>query len=109
MLGWFDFKTFLEHASAISNDAVHVLVGGFGTLLVAFVTRRSIADWLPWLFVLFGALANEAVDLWVEQWPNAAMQYGESAKDIALTLAIPTALLAIARRCPRILLSSHQR
>lgn len=101
--GWFDFKRFIEHASAISNDAVHVLVGGFGALFIALVMRRSVADWLPWLLVSAGTFANEAGDLLGEQWPNAAIQYGESAKDVVLTLAVPTALLLAARFCPRIL------
>lgn len=102
VFGWFDFKSFVEHASAISNDAVHVLVGGLGTLLIAVVTRRSVADWLPWLTILSVAVANESADLWREQWPSPAMQYGEGAKDILLTMALPTALLIVARCYPRI-------
>ena len=109
MWGWIDFKSFIEHASAISNDAVHVLVGCFGTLMFALLTRRSVADWSPWLLVLAGASVNEAGDLLREQWSDAAMQYGESAKDLVLTLAVPTALLLAARLCPRILSPAAQR
>ena len=69
--------------------------------------------WSPWscaaacrlhflaaLLVL--TLLNECVDLWVEQWPDKAMQYGESAKDILLTMTLPTVLMFAVRLRPNL-------
>ena len=99
---WHRTKLVIEHAAGFSHDAIHVLIGGAGPLFVAFVTRRTIANWLPWptLFVLI--LFNETVDLWVERWPDRMTQYGDGAKDIILTMALPTLLLVTARVTPRI-------
>jgi hypothetical protein len=66
----------------------------------SFLLRRSVVDWSPWLAVLLLILINEAGDLWIEQWPSPAMQYGESAKDIILTMVPPTLMLLTARRLP---------
>jgi hypothetical protein len=38
--------------------------------------------------------------LWIEQWPDRGQQYGESAKDLLLTMAVPTILMAAARARP---------
>ena len=95
-------KTLIEHAAGFSHDAIHVLVGGAGPLAVAFLARRTIASWLPWLVMLALILFNETVDLWVEHWPDRTMQYGDGVKDILLTMALPTVLLVTARVTPRI-------
>lgn len=97
---WYRFKHVVEGAGAIGNDAIHVLVGGLGMLILAWLTRRGIAAWRPWLIMLAAALLNEAIDLSLEQWPDLAHQYGESIKDIALTMAMPTALLLFVRAFP---------
>ena len=102
MFAWYKAKMFIEHAGIVTSDALHVLVGVALWVLAALVLRRRLTDWLPWLVVLAAVLFNEAVDLWVEQWPDAAMQYGESAKDIVLTLLLPTLLMAAARRRPEL-------
>lgn len=100
MRAWYEVKMFIEHASVVSSDALHLLVGTLAWLLIAFVLRMPITRWLPWL-ILLGLIAfNEGVDLWIERWPHPGMQYGESAKDIALTMIIPTALLIAARVRP---------
>jgi hypothetical protein len=38
----------------------------------------------------------------MEQWPDLAVQYGESAKDILLTMTLPTVLLVMARAWPQL-------
>ena len=48
-------------------------------------------------------LANEANDLRVEQWPQPGMQYGEGAKDIILTMALPLLLFLVARKRPKLI------
>jgi len=99
---WHRMKLVIEHAAGFSHDAIHVLIGGAGPLAVAFVTRRTIASWLPWLVLFVLILFNETVDLWVEHWPDRMMQYGDGAKDIFLTMALPTLFLITAKATPRI-------
>lgn len=102
MRWWNDAKLQVESVSPVSNDALHVLVGAALWLLIAFALRKSIAAAAP-VLILLGLLAfNELVDLWVEQWPDPAMQYGESAKDLLLTLAVPTVMMALARLRPQL-------
>lgn len=100
MIGWYQLKLFVEHASGVSMDALHVLVG-FGLFLLASrLLNRPLRSFLPWSALLLLELANEAYDLGVERWPTLASQLGEGAKDILLTMALPSLLLAIARWRP---------
>jgi len=105
-LGWYQVKLFLEHASRISMDAWHILVGFILFILAARILRRSVADPLPWLAVLVLEIGNEAYDLHVERWPNPGSQLGEGIKDILLTMALPTLLLVVARLSPSLLAHS---
>lgn len=102
MLSWYEAKMFIEHASVISSDALHVLVGTVVWLVSAIAWRKPISSWLPWLVLLLLLVFNEGVDLWVEHWPDPAMQYGESAKDVLLTMALPSLLLTLSRVRPQL-------
>ena len=102
-LGWYQVKLFIEHASGISMDALHILVGFAIFLLAAQLLRRTVADASPWLATLVLEIGNEAHDLTVELWPDASSQLGEGAKDILLTMALPTLLLLVARWRPGLL------
>ena len=102
-LGWYQLKLFLEHASGISMDALHILVGFLIFLLAAQLLRRSVGSSLPWLALLILELGNEAYDLHVELWPDPGSQLGEAVKDIMLTMALPTLLLCLARWRPALL------
>ena len=97
---WYQVKLFVSHATTLSMDALHLLVGAVIFLSLAALGRRGIARWRPWLILLALEAINEFGDLWIEQWPDPASQYGESAKDIGLTMLIPTALLLLARWRP---------
>ena len=99
---WNDAKTFVEHMIGFSHDALHVLVGVCLQLLFAALFRMSARNIGPWLMVLALELANEWSDLYIEVWPKHAMQWGESAKDVLLTMALPTLLLIVARCRPRL-------
>lgn len=103
IISWYQFKSFLEHASGVSMDALHTLVGFVIFLLAALLLRRSIASPLPWLAVLLLEVGNEAYDLFVERWPDIGSQAGEAAKDIILTMALPTLVMLIARWRPVLL------
>jgi hypothetical protein len=102
MLSWHGGKVFIEHSLSISHDSLHVIVGVELLLGFAMLQRRPITSLRPWLWVLAVILWNEAVDLWIEQWPQPAMQYGESAKDLLLTMLLPTVLLVAARLRPQL-------
>ena len=95
-------KAFVEQVSPVTSDAIHVLVGCAAILVISLLSRRTLSEWLPWVGVLVLELLNEAVDLSIEHWPTRTRQFGESAKDILLTMAVPTLLLACARTFPRL-------
>ena len=59
-------------------------------------------SWLPLLGTLAIGIVNEVVDLWVEIWPERAMQAGEAGKDILTTVAIPALLCVAFRIAPRL-------
>ena len=100
ILGWYQVKLFIEHASGISMDALHVLVGFFLFVIAARLLRTGVASPRPWLALLLLELFNEAYDLHVERWPNLASQLGEGAKDILLTMVLPTLIMVVARWRP---------
>ena len=100
MASWHQGKLFIEHAVRIDHDALHIIVGIPVWLVVALLARRPITSWRPWLWLLAFILWNETVDLWMEHWPDPGMQYGEGAKDVALTMLLPTVLMLAARARP---------
>ncbi len=102
-LDWAAFKVFISHVTGISHDAMHIIVGVIAQLVLAALLRKSLASPWPWAIVLLATLANEWNDLYVERWTEQAMQYGEIAKDIALTMLLPSLLLIVARWCPRLM------
>src|SRR3954453_18669492 len=97
MASWHEGKVFIEHAIAINHDALHVIFGVLAWLAIGLMTRRSLASWRPWLWLLALILWNETVDLWIERWPYPGMQYGEGAKDVILTMFLPAAIMVAAR------------
>lgn len=101
-LGWYQVKLFIEHASGISMDALHVVVGFVIFLIGARILKCSIASPLPWLALLMLELGNEVYDLHVELWPDLASQLGEAAKDILLTMALPTLAACMVRWQPQL-------
>ena len=99
---WHDMKVLIEHATRIEHGTLHVIIGIFVWLLVAALSRRSICSWIPWAALLALILWNEAVDLIVERVPDRAMQYGEGARDLILTMLVPTVLMFAARLLPHL-------
>ena len=102
MNGWYQGKLFVEHSLSISHDSLHVIVGVLLWVALGLVFRRPLASWRPWLWLFAAILWNEAVDLWVERWPDPGQQYGEGAKDVLLTMMLPTILMWAARSRPEL-------
>ncbi len=98
---WEETKYFIEHSIAFSSDALHVITGVLLQQLFAAILRRPVSSFWPWLPVLALTLANEAADLWFDQWPHPGMQYGEGARDVLLTMFLPTVLMLSVRWLPR--------
>jgi hypothetical protein len=106
MSSWHQGKLFVEHAIAINHDALHVIIGVLAWMLIAAVLRRPLSSPFPWLWLLALILWNETVDLWTEQWPDAGMQYGEGAKDVLLTMFLPTVMMIVVRLRPALFRAS---
>ena len=109
MASWHQGKLFIEHSVAIGHDSLHVIVGTILILLIASVLRRPVSDWRPFLWVFALGLWNEAVDLWVELWPDTGKQLGEGAKDLMLTMIVPTILLLTVRMRPRLFVPGRRK
>ena len=100
MSSWYQGKLFIEHAITIDHDALHIITGTVVWLVFGMVLRRPLASVRPWFWVLVVIVWNEAVDLWVERWPDPGMQYGEGAKDVLTTMFVPTLLMLAMRFVP---------
>jgi hypothetical protein len=109
MGAWHQGKLFLEHSLTIDHDALHVIIGVLVWLVAALLLRRPITSWHPFLWCFAIILWNETVDLWVEQWPDPGMQYGEGAKDLVLTILVPGLLMISARSRPDLFRSGARR
>lgn len=99
---WHEIKTGIEAVGAVSDDALHVIVGVALQLMFALILRRPLASWKPIVPVVGLLLFNEAVDLWVERWPSQSQQLGEGAKDFLLTLVLPVLITVSLRFRPRL-------
>src|SRR3546814_5032740 len=60
---WGPLKTGFEKSVGLSADAIHVHVGVMLLFFFAWVARRPLHDWRPWLMVFAVELANEIIDL----------------------------------------------
>ena len=100
MTSWHQFKLFIEHSVAISHDTLHVIVGTLLWLTFGLLLRRPLSSWRPWFGVFAVILWNETVDLSLEHWSDRGWQYGESAKDLLLTLLLPTVMMFAVRLRP---------
>ena len=106
MSSWHRGKLSIEHMITIDHDALHIVVGVLAWLIFGGISRRPLSSWRPWLWLLALIGWNETVDLWVERWPHPGMQYGEGAKDILMTMLVPTVLMVAIRFAPRLFSAS---
>jgi hypothetical protein len=103
-MNWYGIKVWLETASGLNMDALHVHAGLLVQLGAALILRRSLKSPLPWLVVPIAILANEIYDLTYEIWPTRGAQIGQSIKDIWNTMLVPTLLLVTAWIAPWLLI-----
>lgn len=109
MTSWHQGKLFIEHTLNVSHQSLHIFIGLLLWIVLGLVLRRPLTSWAPWLWVFAAVLFNETVDLWVEQWPDPGQQYGEGAKDVLLTMAVPTIVMLAARLRPDLFRASAKR
>jgi hypothetical protein len=102
---WLEAKQLARTVTGWPMDTLHVIAGVLLQIGLAALLRTSLADLRPWLLLFLLEMTNEAYDLWVERWPSLGMQVGEGLRDLAATMLIPTILLWVARRRPRLLTS----
>lgn len=101
-MDWFEIKNWLELSTGLPRDSLHIYAGVGVQLFIALIFRRSLASPVPWLFVVFAALANEYYDYTVVPAPlNSGPAYFNGAiGDVWNTLLLPTLFLVIARFWP---------
>lgn len=109
MSSWHQGKIFIEYTLRIEHGTLHVIVGMLLWIAFALLVRRPLTSWTPWLMIFAIILWNEIVDLWFEVWPEPGRQYGEGAKDLLLTMFVPTVLMLTARTRPDLFRSSSGR
>lgn len=102
MQWWMNTKLYVEHSITFSSDSLHVMGGVVVLIGTAILLRKPLSSIWPWLVVLALACLNEFIDLQFPQWPDPAMNYAESAKDLILSMALPTLILFAARLFPRL-------
>ncbi|NCN84862.1 MAG: hypothetical protein GW808_04305 [Sphingomonadales bacterium] len=102
-MDWFEIKNWLETATGLDRDSLHIYAGVGVQLFVALFFRRSLASPVPWFFVVAAALINEYYDYSLVREPlHGEQRYFEgSVTDIWNTLLLPSLLLVIARFWPR--------
>ena len=108
LVDWYSAKTFFERSLSFSTDSLHVIAGVMLQVAVALLVRRPLTTWLPWLCVLGLLAVNEAADLSAERWPLLAEQLGESAKDLLLTMLLPSLLMLALRWSPSLAQPRHR-
>ena len=103
-MDWHEIKVWLEQATRLDMDALHIYAGLLLQLALALVLRRPLRSLVTWLAVLVAILANEYYDYRYEIWPapERPLQRAEGIKDVWNTMLLPTAVLLLARFHPRL-------
>jgi hypothetical protein len=107
-MDWHHVKDWLEHASGLDMDALHVHAGVLLQIGAAIALRRPLRSLWPWLVVLGAESANEIYDYTYEVWPGAErqIQLAEGIRDLWNTMLIPSLVLILARFAPALLIGA---
>lgn len=101
-MSWEEIKTAVELATGLSRDALHIYAAVLIQLTAAAISRRGLANPLPWLCVFAFALINEWTDVnsdrLFEEWEIWAAIH-----DLWNTMLLPTILCFVTRFAPELL------
>lgn len=96
-MSWYDLKELIGAYTGLERDALHVHAALFLYLLAMGLFRQSRRSRIPWLTVLFAALANEAYDIHYNRAEDAEWILQGALKDLWNTMLWPTVLLLVGR------------
>lgn len=99
-MDWNQVKHWLEAASGLDMDSLHVHAGVLVQVAAALMLRRRLSSPWPWLVSAAIVLANEVYDYHYEIWEDRDAQFAESVQDTWNTLLLPTLLLLLVRFVP---------
>lgn len=100
-MDWQQIKETIAYYTDLERDALHIYAALLVQVGAAFVLRRRLSHWLPWIVVLAFAVGNEWLDTYgddlVEQWELDAGLH-----DLWNTMLLPTLLLLLVHLAPRL-------
>ncbi|MGC9418486.1 MAG: hypothetical protein ACP5EN_05875 [Rhodovulum sp.] len=95
-LGWYDTKVWLGTSLGWSNDLLHVTLGLVMFLAIAALLRRRRHGTLTaFAAVAVAQTLNEILDWRTFVYWKQPLDWAEVARDFALTLTLPAALLLV--------------
>lgn len=106
---WHQSKLFVEHSLAVEHDALHMATGVLLWMAIGFLLRKPLSAWAPFLWMTAIILWNEAVDFWVEIWPDPGQQFGEGFKDLVLTILVPGLMMLLIRTRPQMFVNGARK
>jgi hypothetical protein len=100
---WIVFKDQLSRLT-VEKDALHVYAAFAVQVGTAFLLRKRLSSWIPWLAVLLVELVNEAGDILLDHTePHLREWQGVGGiHDLVNTMILPTLLLLLVRHVPRL-------
>jgi len=101
-MNWIGVKALVAEWT-VEEDALHIYLAFLVQIGAAALLRRSLGSWLPWAAVFVLELVNEFLDIWLGGEPDLhAWQISGGVHDLINTMLLPTALLILCRRSPRL-------
>lgn len=85
------------HATGLSKDALHIYVGLAVYIAGAFLTRRRLISWLPFIAVLVVSILGEGLDMADDFRTLGHWRWRANVHDIMNTAFWPAALTLLAR------------
>lgn len=94
---WTDAKFRLEQSVPYGDLLLHFAFGLAIFAAAAGVLRKPLGSWIPWIVVVVLAALNEAADIGRDLSYSNPPNYGESLKDLLMTVIPPLLWLLTAR------------
>lgn len=89
---WGPLKTGVEKGLGLSSDAMHIHVGVALFFFLAWVMKRPLHDWRPWLMLLIVEFSNEIIDM-NQRAGSLERNWIASRHDLVNTMFVPTLLV----------------